>query len=147
MADPRKQSHAPVIEDDSLPESFDFGSCVVLHRCLFDHWDDVRQKILARERRSWQGSSTTSDSDGPSTQQTTPLNQLVELIPSLGPPQLDISWNSPQISANTPHAYARFQEFMFRSIRRNAETIASSRAIYDGGQSRVSVMLVKALLS
>ena len=129
-----------MIEDERLPESFDFGSCVVLHRFLFDHWDDVRQKLFTRERRSWQGSSIHSDVDAPSMQQPA-LNQLSELIPSLGTPQLDISWNSPQISANTPHAYSRFQEFMFRNVRTNAETIASSRAIYDGGQSRVSVIL------
>lgn len=135
------QAHFPDVEDEPNSESFDFGSCVVLHRFLFDHWDVVRQKLFALERRSWQGSVADSDIEIAYNQKSTSLNQLSELIPSLGAPQIEISWNSPQPSANTPHAYSRFQEFMFKNVRKHGENIASLRAVYDGGHSRVRRML------
>lgn len=131
------QSNPLDVEDEVVSESFDFGSSVVLHRFLYDHWDMVKQKILAQGRRSWQSSSVNAEPELRPTQQPTSLNQLANLIPSLGTPQIDVSWNNPHISANAPYAYSRFHEFMFKNARRNAETIMSSRAIYDGGKSKV----------
>lgn len=118
----------PVIES----ESFDFGSCVALHRFLYDYWDHVRQKLVLRERR---GSALTAFeiSNG----EIPILEALRKLISNLGPPPMDISWNRPSISFNIPPSYSRFQHFMLRNAGRNTDSLVSSRAVYDGGESKV----------
>lgn len=113
-------------------ESFDFGSCVALHRFLYDHWDHVRQKIVIRERK---GAVRALVEDGKGSIPI--LEALRSLITNLGPPPMDVSWNRPAISANTPPAYSRFQHFMLRNAGRNTDSLVSSRAVYDGGESNV----------
>lgn len=66
------------------------------------------------------------------------LEPLRALITNLGPPPLSVTWNRPQIGANSPPAYSRFQHFMFRNAFRSAESYMTSRAVYDGGESKVS---------
>jgi neurofibromin 1 len=66
------------------------------------------------------------------------LEALRKLISNLGPPPMDISWNRPSISLNTPHSYSRFQHFMLRNAGRNTDSLVASRAVYDGGESKVS---------
>lgn len=65
------------------------------------------------------------------------LDPLRALITNLGPPQLAVTWNRPQISANDPSAYSRFQHFMLRNAFRGAESFLTSRVVYDGGESKV----------
>lgn len=113
-------------------ESFDFGSCVALHRFLYDHWDHVRQKIVLRERKGAEV-SLIDISRG----HVPMLESLRKLITNLGPPPMDVSWNRPAISLNTPPSYSRFQHFMLRNAGRNTESLASTRAVYDGGESKV----------
>lgn len=119
----------PVVET----ESFDFGSCVALHRFLYDYWDHVRQKLVLRERRdSVLTPYEISNGEIPI------LEALRKLISNLGPPPMDVSWNRPSISINTPPSYSRFQHFMLRNAGRNTDSLVSSRAVYDGGESKVS---------
>lgn len=113
-------------------ENFDFGSCVALHRFLYDHWDHVRQKLTSRERaEAIRSQMETSQGRLPI------LEALRNLIMNLGPPPMDISWNRPLISANSPPLYSRFQHFMLRNAGRSAESIISTRAVYDGGENKV----------
>jgi neurofibromin 1 len=114
-------------------ESFDFGSCVALHRFLYDHWHHVRQKLVARERKSSIRSPLSVTHGG----RLPILEALHTLITHLGPPPMDISWNRPMISANSPPSYSRFQHFMLRNAGRSSESIISTRAVYDGGESKV----------
>lgn len=121
----------PIVET----ESFDFGSCVALHRFLYDHWDHVRQKLVLRERKdSIRSPLEISKGEVPI------LEALRKLIANLGPPPMDISWNRPAISANTPPSYSRFQYFMLRNAGRNTESLVSSRTVYDGGESKVGYL-------
>jgi neurofibromin 1 len=124
----------PTLADPGLDmESFDFGSCVALHRFLYDHWDHVRQKLVARERK---GAKNTSPEIN---QGRLPvLESLRDLITNLGPPPMDISWNRPMISSNNPPSYSRFQHFMLRNSGRSTESLVSARAVYDGGESKVA---------
>jgi len=122
----------PTSEDLSpVTESFDFGSCVALHRFLYDHWDHVHQKIQTQQRKGHLHSSDLSQTLPPA------LESLRSLITHLGPPPMDISWNRPTISMNSPPSYSRFQHFMLRNAGRSAESVISTRAIYDGGESKV----------
>lgn len=120
----------------SEAEAYEFGSCIALHRFLYDNWDHVRQRLVAQERRDQLRSPT--DSARP---RTTVLEPLKKLITSLGPPPLAITWNRPQISINTPPAYSRFQHFMLRNAFRSSESLVTSRAVYDGGESKVRCSL------
>ena len=122
-----------MIEPAVETESFDFGSCVALHRFLYDHWDHVRQKIVLRERKV-AVRSLVEISNG----QIPILESLRKLITNLGPPPMDVSWNRPTISSNSPPSYSRFQNFMLRNAGRNTESLVSTRAVYDGGESKVS---------
>ena len=119
-------------EPTAETESFDFGSCVGLHRFLYDHWDHVRQKIVLRERKG-AVRSLGDISKG----QIPMMESLRKLITNLGPPPMDVSWNRPTISSNSPPSYSRFQNFMLRNAGRNTESLASNRAVYDGGESKV----------
>lgn len=112
-------------------ESFDFGSCVALHRFLYDHWDHVRQRLVSQERRDY------ALSPAESTRRSPVLEPLRNLISNLGPPPLAVTWNRPQISANSPPAYSRFQNFMLRNAFRSTESFLTARAVYDGGESKV----------
>ncbi len=121
-----------MVEPDIESESFDFGSCVALHRFLYDHWDHVRQKIVLRERKGAVRSAVEI------AQGRIPiLEALRKLITNLGPPPMDVSWNRPAISSNSPPSYSRFQHFMLRNAGRNTESLTSNRAVYDGGESKV----------
>lgn len=112
---------------------FDFGSCVSLHRFLYDHWDHLRQTLVAREKKEHHRIP------GESARATPPiLEPLRSLITNLGPPPLAISWNRPHIFCNTPPLYSRFQNFMLRNAFRSAESFLTSRAVYDGGGSKAS---------
>ncbi|KAJ6787469.1 hypothetical protein PWT90_02693 [Aphanocladium album] len=109
-------------------ETTDFGSCVSFHRFLYDHWDHLRQTLVARERREYlrlQDSSPRSHSPV--------FEPLRNLITNLGPPPLAISWNRPQIALNGPPLYSRFQNFMLRNAFRSTESFLTSRTVYDGG--------------
>ena len=113
-------------------ESFDFGSCVALHRFLYDHWDHVRQRLVSQERRDFVRSPAEV-----SRGRSPVLEPLRNLITNLGPPPLAVTWNRPQISANSPPAYSRFQNFMLRNAFRSTESFVTARAVYDGGESKV----------
>lgn len=115
-------------------ESFDFGSCVALHRFLYDHWDHVRQTLVCRERRD-HVRSPADISRG----RSPVLEPMRNLIANLGPPPLAVSWNRPQVSANNPPMYSRFQNFMLRNAFRSTESFLTARAVYDGGESKVGI--------
>ncbi len=116
-------------------ESFDFGSCVALHRFLYDHWDHVRQRLASQERRDYIRSP-----GEPPRGRSPVLEPLRNLITNLGPPPLAVTWNRPQVSANSPPAYSRFQNFMLRNAFRSAESFITARAVYDGGESKVIIL-------
>ncbi|OAA76331.1 Ras GTPase activator [Akanthomyces lecanii RCEF 1005] len=120
-------------------ETTDFGSCVSFHRFLYDHWDHLRQTLVARERREYlrlQDSSPRSHSPV--------FEPLRNLITNLGPPPLAISWNRPHIALNGPPLYSRFQNFMLRNAFRSTESFLTSRTIFDGGvtQDGLSTILI-----
>jgi len=122
-------------------ESFDFGSCVALHRFLYDHWDHVRQRLVSQERREF------VRSPGESARVRSPvLEPLRNLIMNLGPPPLAVTWNRPLISANTPPAYSRFQNFMLRNAFRSTESFLTARAVYDGGESKDGLSIICVIL-
>ncbi len=121
-----------MVEPAVETESFDFGSCVALHRFLYDHWDHVRQKIVIRERKTAVRSLMDVGKG-----QIPILEALRKLITNLGPPPMDVSWNRPAISSNSPPSYSRFQHFMLRNAGRNTDSLVSTRAVYDGGESKV----------
>lgn len=128
---------------DTTPggESFDFGSCVALHRFLYEHWDHVRQRLVSQERRDFVRSPSES------TRIKTPvLEPLRNLIMNLGPPPLAVTWNRPQISANTPPSYSRFQDFMLRNAFRSTESFLTARAVYDGGESKDGLSIICIIL-
>lgn len=119
------------VEPSSNMECFDFGSCVALHRFLYDHWDHVRQKLLSNERRDFVRSPAEL-----SRGRSPVLEPLRNLITNLGPPPLAVTWNRPQLAANAPPAYSRFQDFMLRNAFRSTESFLTARAVYDGGESK-----------
>ncbi|KAK3386913.1 hypothetical protein B0H63DRAFT_468596 [Podospora didyma] len=122
-------------------ESFDFGSCVALHRFLYDHWDHVRQRLVSQERRDF------VRSPGESTRGRSPvLEPLKNLIMNLGPPPLAVTWNRPLISANSPPSYSRFQNFMLRNAFRSTESFLTARAVYDGGESKDGMSIICIIL-
>lgn len=113
----------------------DFGSCVALHRFLYDHWDHIRQTLACRDRRE-----NVVRSPAEYTRGTPSVSEpLLDLVAKLGPPPLAISWNRPQISHNSPPIYSRFQNFMLRNAFKSSESFLTSRAVYDGGESKVWV--------
>ncbi|KAI1004136.1 Neurofibromin [Podosphaera aphanis] len=114
-------------------EPYDFGSCVALHRFLYDHWDHVRQKIVLHGQKV---------SDDENNKKVPILDGLRKLMTNLGPPPMDISWNRPAIFLNSPPSYSRFQHFMLQNAGRNTEPFISSRAIYDGGESKDGLPMI-----
>ncbi|KAK3683544.1 hypothetical protein B0T22DRAFT_468139 [Podospora appendiculata] len=133
------------VEPDNLEtmggESFDFGSCVALHRFLYDHWDHVRQRLVSQERRDFVRSPAESIRG-----RSPVLEPLKSLIMNLGPPPLAVTWNRPQISANTPPSYSRFQNFMLRNAFRSTESFLTARAVYDGGESKDGLSIICIIL-
>ncbi|KAI1381086.1 GTPase [Hypoxylon crocopeplum] len=122
-------------------ETFEFGSCVALHRFLYDHWDHVRQRLMSQERREYVRSPNELARG-----RSPVLEPLRALITNLGPPPLAVTWNRPQVSANTPLAYSRFQHFMLRNAFRSTDSFLTSRAIYDGGESRDGLSVICVIL-
>ncbi|KAI6503358.1 hypothetical protein MCOR13_005128 [Pyricularia oryzae] len=142
----REISVAPEHMEPSPPsESFDFGSCVALHRFLYDHWDHVRQRLVSRERRDFAVRSPAVDSSM-SRVRSPVLEPLRALITNLGPPPLAVTWNRPQISTNSPPAYSRFQEFMLRNAFKGSESFITTRVVYDGGESKDGLSIICVIL-
>ncbi|KUI58000.1 Neurofibromin [Cytospora mali] len=138
----REISVAPEKTDSpNTSESFDFGSCVALHRFLYDHWDQVRQRLASQERRDF----VRSPAEIARTRSPV-LEPLRNLITHLGPPALAVTWNRPQISANSPPAYSRFQDFMLRNAFRGTESFVTARAVYDGGESKDGLSIICIIL-
>lgn len=128
-------------EAPNANENFDFGSCVALHRFLYDHWDQVRQRLASQERREFVRSTAEL------TRTRSPvLEPLRNLISNLGPPALAVTWNRPLISANSPPAYSRFQNFMLRNAFRSTESFVTTRAVYDGGESKDGLSIICIIL-
>ncbi|KXJ96548.1 GTPase-activator protein for ras-like GTPase [Microdochium bolleyi] len=125
----------------SSGEAFDFGSCVAMHRFLYDHWDHVRQKLMYQERRE------VVRSPNELARGRSPVMEPVRaLITSLGPPPLAVTWNRPQINSNNPLAYSRFQHFMLRNAFRGSESHVTTRAVYDGGESKDGLSIICIIL-
>ncbi|KAG9237075.1 hypothetical protein BJ875DRAFT_533185 [Amylocarpus encephaloides] len=138
----REISVAPNMNEPTIEsEAFDFGSCVALHRFLYDHWDHVRQKIVLQERKG-----TVPSLVNISKGSVPMLESLRKLITNLGPPPMDVSWNRPKISQNNPPSYSRFQHFMLRNAGRNTESLVSTRAVYDGGESKDGLPMICIIL-
>ena len=113
-------------------ESFDFGSCVALHRFLYDHWDHVKQRLATVDRREY----VRSPSELPRGK-SPGFEPLRNLVGTLGPPPLAVTWNKPLISSNILPVYSRFHDFMLRNASRGTESFGTARAVYDGGESKV----------
>ncbi|KAL5596495.1 uncharacterized protein BROUX77_007179 [Berkeleyomyces rouxiae] len=123
--------------EPSNVEWSEFGSCVSLHRFLYDHWDHFRQRLTYQERREQARSPAESQ------RTRSPFVQpLRKLITNLGPPVMAITWNKPALSANTPPSYARFHSFMLRNSMRSPESFLNSRAVYEGGETKDGVPIV-----
>ncbi|KAI0107044.1 GTPase [Nemania sp. FL0031] len=122
-------------------ESSDFGSCVILHRFLYEHRDNVRQRLMSQQRREQiRTPSELSRGRAPA------LDKLPALVTTLGPPSLAITWNRPQISANYFTTYSRFQDFMLRNAFRDTGSLMASRAIYDGGETKDGLSVIFIIL-
>ncbi|KAI0485819.1 GTPase [Xylaria cf. heliscus] len=122
-------------------ESFDFGSCVILHRFLYEHRDNVRQRLMSQERREQiRTPGELSRGRAPA------LELLPALTTTLGPPSLAITWNRPQIAANYLPTYSRFQHFMLRNAFRDTGSLMGSRVIYDGGETKDGVSIIFIIL-
>ncbi|KAI1278536.1 GTPase [Xylaria sp. FL0933] len=122
-------------------ESFDFGSCVILHRFLNEYWDNVRQRLMSQGRRE-QIRTPNELSRG----YTPSIERLRTLITTLGPPSLAITWNRPQISANCLTTYSRFQNFMLRNAYRDTGSFITSRTIYEGGETKDGLAVICIIL-
>ncbi|KAI1293389.1 GTPase [Xylaria venustula] len=122
-------------------ESFDFGSCVILHRFLNEHWDNIRQRLMSQGRRE-QIRTPNELSRG----YTPTIERLRTLITTLGPPSLAITWNRPQISANCLTTYSRFQNFMLRNAYRDTGSYMTSRTIYEGGETKDGLAVICIIL-
>ncbi|KAG6021606.1 hypothetical protein E4U40_005170 [Claviceps sp. LM458 group G5] len=128
------------VETPTKPDTIDLGSCVSLHRFFYEHWDHLRQTLVSLEKKEHRVSGELARSIPPS------LEPLRRLITNLGPPPLAISWNRPQISFNSPPLYSRFQNFMLRNASRSGESFLTSRAVYDGGESKDGLSIVCVIL-
>ncbi|KAH6603383.1 hypothetical protein Trco_008158 [Trichoderma cornu-damae] len=122
-------------------KAIDFGSCVALHRFLYDHWDHLQQILVSKNKREF------VMSPGEHSRSRSPaMEPLRNLVANLGPPPLAISWNRPQISTNSPPLYSRFQNFMLRNAFRGTESYLTSRAVYDGGESKSGLSIICIIL-
>ncbi|CCC07361.1 hypothetical protein SMACR_02368 [Sordaria macrospora] len=109
---------------------------------LYDHWDQVRQRLSSIERRDLVRSPGDTTRGKPNL-----LEPLRSLIMNLGPPPLAVTWNRPQISANLPPVYSRFQDFMLRNAFRGVESSSTPPpAVYDAGMSKDGINMICILL-
>ncbi|UNI16248.1 Ras GTPase activating protein ira2 [Purpureocillium takamizusanense] len=129
------------MEDPESTVLVDFGSCVAIHRFLYDHWDHLRQTLVSRDKRVVIRNLGELSRGSP-----TILEPLRNLIADLGPPPLAMSWNRPQISTNSPPLYSRFQNFMLRNAFKGTESFLTTRAVYDGGESKDGLSIVCVIL-
>ncbi|PFH55905.1 hypothetical protein XA68_17426 [Ophiocordyceps unilateralis] len=129
------------LEGVANPKICDFGSCVVLHRFLYDHWDPICQSLTCWDSHVGARSPAEMARSTPSVSKP-----LQTLISKLGPPPLTISWNRPQIAASPPPIYTRFQNFMLRTALKSPESFMTSRAVYDGGESKDGLSIVCIIL-
>ena len=134
-----------VVEPGTPIESFDFGSCVALHGFFYEHWETVRHKLLMKGKVPWKVIDGSKNDDSGMYKQSS-LDRMSELIASLGMPPQDLSWTRPQISANMPPAYSRFQHFMLKNSGKNIESVISARAVYDGGESKDALPVICIIL-
>ncbi|KAK4144136.1 uncharacterized protein C8A04DRAFT_11820 [Dichotomopilus funicola] len=132
----------PPFETPPAAESFEFGSCVALHRFLYEHWDLVRQRLVAREKKEF----VRSPAESTRSSRSPVLEPLRNLIMNLGPPPLAVTWNRPQIPANSPPSYSRFQDFMLRNAFRGTESFLTARAVYDAGESKDGLSIICIIL-
>lgn len=65
---------------------------------------------------------------------------------NLGPPPLAVTWNRPQITANSPPLYSRFQDFMLRNAFRSTESFLTAQAVYDAGESKDGLSMICIIL-
>ena len=122
---------SPVDVDSSGIECFDLGACVSLHRFLYEHGDQVRQRLASQERRGELQSP--SENDGPASR-----GAVKTLVKEIGPLPIAVTWNKPQVQgSNSLPACARFHDFMTRNSFRSAELGKEARAVYEGGENKV----------
>lgn len=105
---------------------------MALHRFLYEHWDHVRQRLATDDRREY----VRSPSDMPRGK-SPGFEPLRNLVGTLGPPPLAVTWNKPLVSSNPLPVYSRFQDFMLRNAFRGTESFVTARAVYDRGESKV----------
>ncbi|KAF3935966.1 Neurofibromin [Dactylella cylindrospora] len=132
-------------EQPAPVEVFDFGSCIALHRFMYDHWEVVRQKLLHQRITSPAIPSNVSPKYTVNDLKT-PVAEFSALIPTLGAPPLDFSWTRPQVQATAQPSYYRFQQFMLRHSGRSVEPITSARIVYDGGESKDGMPVICVIL-
>ncbi|KAI1178220.1 hypothetical protein F4777DRAFT_586841 [Nemania sp. FL0916] len=125
-----------------IPLVLYFGSCVVLHRFLYEHRDNVRQRLLSQQRREQVRTPSSELSRG----RAPALDVLPALVTTLGPPSLAMTWNRPQISLNCFTTYSRFQHFMLRNAFRDTGSFMATRAIYDGGETKDGLSIIFIIL-
>lgn len=138
----RKISVAPESMEKSVAsDAVDFGASVALHRFVYDHWEQLRQRLATHKQRD----HVRSPGERPRSRTPT-MDTLKNLITNLGPPPLAVTWNKPQVTLNSPPAYSRFQNFMLRNAYRSTESYIAARAIYDGGESKDGVSIICVIL-
>ncbi|KKA28671.1 hypothetical protein TD95_004752 [Thielaviopsis punctulata] len=119
----------------------EFGSCVSLHRFLYDHWDQFRQRLAYQDRRELARlPAETQRARSPF------VEPLRKLISNLGPPPTAVTWTKPMLSVNSPPSYANFHSFMLRNSIRSPESFLSSRAVYEGGESIDNMPIICVIL-
>ncbi|KAK6355415.1 Ras GTPase activating protein ira2 [Orbilia brochopaga] len=126
-------------------EVFDFGSCIALHRFMYDHWEVVRQRLL-HPRITSPGFPNSVAPKYTANDLKEPIAEFSALIPTLGAPPLDFSWTRPQLQATIQPSYYRFQQFMLRNSGRSVEPITSARIVYDGGESKDGMPVICIIL-
>ncbi|EWC46134.1 hypothetical protein DRE_04708 [Drechslerella stenobrocha 248] len=126
-------------------EVFDFGSCIALHRFMYDHWEVVRQRLLHPRIMSPSALNNVVPKYTPNDLKE-PIAEFSALIPTLGAPPLDFSWTRPQLQATLQPSYSQFQRFMLRNSGRSVEPITSARIVYDGGESKDGMPVICIIL-
>ncbi|PHH85358.1 hypothetical protein CDD83_544 [Cordyceps sp. RAO-2017] len=119
----------------------DFGSCVSIHRFLHDHWAQIYQNLALQGKKPYIPSTADATRGIPLV-----FESLQNLVTRLGPPPFAISWNRPHIPSNPPPLYTRFQNFMLRNASKGCESFLTSRAVYDGGESKDGLSIVCIIL-
>ncbi|KAK6527837.1 Ras GTPase activating protein ira2 [Orbilia ellipsospora] len=138
-------SPIPIPDQAAAVEVFDFGSCIALHRFMYDHWEVVRQKLL-HPRLTNPSIPNNVAPKYTANDLKAPVAEFSALIPTLGAPPLDFSWTRPQLQATIQPSYYRFQQFMLRNSGRSVEPITSARIVYDGGESKDGMPVICVIL-